>query len=171
MVRYFVSADFENKSIAIELQKKFQSVECMRPVKMEQLHVTLLFYSDLSEEGIQELSAIIRRIQIKRFSAGIVGISGFPTEKRAGVGVILLQSEELMCLHDHLARNGPGGFDIKMFTPHVTVSRARRPCDIRSISSELGVKGSLTFTSVSLVSSKITREGASHEIIERIQLM
>lgn len=169
-MRCFISANFDEIDEAARITEILTSNGCMKPVSRDQMHVTFLFYQDLDQDGVDKIRTVLEKVRIRRFRARITGIGGFPSPKRARVGVLFLEDGDLNRLHEFLRENCPSGYDSKRFTPHITLSRSRYPCDIGALSG-ITTEGAVTFSSLSLVSSRLTSEGPIHSVIERVQLM
>lgn len=135
-MRLFIAVEIENKEALDKIIRVKDAVlscgnrKSLKPVKNENIHITLRFLGEISDESVPELIECIRRAEaVKKFTIGIKGVGAFPTASRPRViwvGVSegaeeLRKLKEIMdpCLN-HLAKP-----ERNPYTPHITIARVK----------------------------------------------
>lgn len=121
----------EISGIIAEWMKGWKAGSTVKRVERENLHITLLFFGERSEEQVRELEAALEPIEYPAIEATLGQVARFPPDGSPRVFFIDLDRgrEEAQGLHRLLLRSlGPltetgGG---RRYTPHITVGRTRR---------------------------------------------
>jgi RNA 2',3'-cyclic 3'-phosphodiesterase len=101
-----------------------------RPVPAQNYHVTLRFLGEIVAEDVPAVLAAVAELDGGRVEALVTGFVGFPSPVRARlIAAELAAPPELTAWAEQLAeRRGTG--DQRLFRPHITVARLRRPARI-----------------------------------------
>ncbi len=112
----------------------FRGIRGLKPVKPENLHLTLLF---LGDTGTEEKFAELRKISFSPFTLTTTEIKLFPERKPRLIWVELEKSDELIELYSKIT----GVFEVKeKIKAHITLARIKwlLPQDYRVVSEEIG---------------------------------
>lgn len=180
-LRSFIAIPLPNnlqQQIAWLQQRLCQSVPELKPVKLENLHLTLHFLGEQTQDQLAKIASSMLSIgrKKKNFNASVEGLGFFPNQRRARILWLGIQPEsELIELYDRLSEElKPLGLNLDMrpFRPHLTIGRFKRPprqtatlCPFLSHSC-----GSLTIDKMILFSSKLTTGGAVHTPLQTVAL-
>ena len=157
--------------------------------KKEQLHITLLFLGEKTEEEIRKIIAALRPFRFKKFQIAIEGAGFFPSEKCVRVFWIGAKdgtentesgkhgknkSGVLKQLHLQVA-NILSEKPERDFTGHVTVARIKSPENIEKLIALKNKLSSVSFGSfeaseIVLKKSNLTQKGAIYEDVEHFLL-
>jgi len=180
-MRTFISIELSER-IRKEIFKEFEKVRNSgfasgNFVKKENLHLTLKFLGNLSEEEIEKIKVKLAEIKLSKFELFTDGVGFFPSEKYVKVLWTKLVSNQLKFIKDIIEEKL---FEIginketKEFNSHVTVARIKSVKD-RAKFLDL-VKGlqikkmSFEVENISLVKSELTRNGPRYKILEEFKL-
>lgn len=149
-----------------EIITPFRGIKGLRPVRKENLHITLLFLGDAgSEEKFSEL----RKISFSPFTLNTTCIKLFPERKPRLIWLELEKSEQLNDLYERIA----GVFDTKeKLKAHITLSRIKwlLPQDLRVVSEDIRLvnpfKTDITVNCFSLYNSELRPEGPVYRVAE-----
>ena len=148
-----------------------------KPVESRNLHFTLQFLGEISEDISQKIIQALRKIEFSSFSVNLKGIGAFPKPKFPRViwigtdndgGNMLVQLSKKV--EKVLA---PLGFSSdKPFKPHITVFRIKKK--IGDITKELNEQKMIDFgiqevTSIKLKKSELTSNGPIYSDLEEIK--
>ena len=150
----------------VELGNRF------RPVALDNLHVTLKFLGDTTEEQVPAICAVLKRV-IDEYSATSVilrGLGAFPNVRRPAVVWVGLAQAETLC---HLAGEIDAGLldlgftpESRSFQPHLTLLRtkSRPPDSLFSLLSEESQSdfGMALIEEVEFLQSELTRSGSRY---------
>jgi len=167
-MRVFIAIEITNDKI-IKLIKKFQNETEIdaKPVESENLHFTLQFIGDISEEMSQKIGQSLQKIEFSSFDVFLKGIGAFPKPKFPRVvwiGTDEYGGSMLVQLSEKVKKAlEPLGFSPdKPFKPHITVFRIKKK--IGDISEELGSGKMISFgiqhvSSIKFKKSELTSNG------------
>ncbi len=130
-MRTFVAAEISSEEVLSSI-KKFQSEFEIRakPVSLNNIHFTLLFLGEISEQVSAKVKDALNSIQFEEFYVRFQGIGAFP--KASSPRVIWVGTDEIGA--EHLKKLAfqventlsPSGFhNDKPFQPHVTIFRIK----------------------------------------------
>lgn len=173
-MRLFVAIELpeEVKHQLAGLRRDMAGVRWVAP---EQLHLTMLFLGDLTEETTQQLSAAFSSIRIEPFELEIDRTGCFPDTRAPRVlWVGVMPRPELAILAERLrAATQSCGIVLekRSFTPHITLARVKQPgagaasCFLNQI---IGNKFPVIHVrQFVLFHSCLTQQGAIHKPISR----
>lgn len=181
--RAFVSVDVGDRIDWHSLRKELADVDRgVRPVKTEQLHLTLRFLGDTDEGLVDDLQGLMDRSveDIIPFRLTFHGVGAFPNARKPRVVWIGLEgAEPLSVISEQLERGVVElGFvpEKRGFRPHATVARIKNVRRGGRLSSLIerwsdGHFGSMEVDSIHLKSSKLTPQGAIHTTVHTSRLM
>ena len=130
-MRTFVAAEISSEEVLSSI-KKFQSEFeiSAKPVSLNNIHFTLLFLGEISEQVSAKVKDALNSIQFEEFYVRFQGIGAFP--KASSPRVIWVGTDEIGA--EHLKKLAfqventlsPSGFhNDKPFQPHVTILRIK----------------------------------------------
>ncbi len=167
-MRTFVAIEISNEDVKKSI-KDFQNNLRInaKPVNMEQLHFTLQFLGEISEEQAQKVIESLRTIKFSEFAINLKGIGTFPkpkfprviwigTDEKGGENLVELAKKVETVL------NPLGLISDKPFKPHITIFRIKKK--IGDITEELNKQKRIDFgmqkiSSIKLKKSELTSKG------------
>jgi len=147
-------------------------------VRGENMHVTLRFLGEVTEEDLARLSAMLSPAYqaCEGVTLRVCGIGAFPNLRRpsvvwAGLEIVQGAIEPLHAQAEQAARMLGLPPETKRFHPHVTLARLRDPRGADALTAELNAcqsfhAGEFRAESVSLFSSELRRGGAVYRRLE-----
>ena len=167
-MRVFVSIEISNYEV-INSIKKFQKIIKIdaKPTELKNLHFTLQFLGEVSEQIIDKIIQSLNTIEFSKFDISLKGIGAFPklkspkiiwigTDEKSGKMMTELSKKVEKALE-------PLGFSSeKPFKPHITVFRIKKK--IGDITKEMENHKNVNFgiqeiTSIKLKKSELTLNG------------
>ena len=148
-------------------------------VEKSNLHLTLKFLGDISEEHLKEIVDSLDKIQFKKFNAQVGELGFFPNESYVKVIHVDLKSRgnEIMDLHRLIENNLINAKVIKddrEFSTHITLARVK---NIRNKSlftekiKKLNLKKQeFEVDRFSIIKSELTRQGPVYKKIKEFKL-
>lgn len=141
MMRVFVAIEITNNEVINSIKKFQENINIdARPVELTNLHFTLQFLGEISNEMTQKIIQALQTIEFSSFNVNLKEIGAFPKPKVPRVvwigtddngGNMLIQlSKKVEKMLEPL-----GFFSDKPFKPHITVFRIKKK--IGDISGEL----------------------------------
>ena len=177
MMRAFVAVEISNIEV-IDSISKFQSEINIpaKPVEPQNLHFTLQFLGEISEEISEKIKAALNSIKFSSFEVNFSGIGAFPklkfprviwvgTDETGGSALVDLAKKVENVL-------SPLGFiPDKSFKPHITIFRIKRK--IGDISQKLTKFenhefGSQEISNIKLKQSVLTPQGPVYSDLEEV---
>jgi 2'-5' RNA ligase len=142
----------------------------LRPVRPDQLHLTLRFLGQIEESALAVLPEKVAEAaqDIGAFAFGLRGLRVLPHERRPRVIYAAVEHEQpLVQLAARLGEPQP-------FTPHLTLARvkARLPHDWRNLSDRHRDQawGTVQVTTLDVMASELTWQGPIHTRIAAVPL-
>ena len=181
--RAFVSMDIGDRIDWHSLRKELADVDRgVRPVKTEQLHLTLRFLGDTDEGLVNDLEGLMDTSveDLSPFRLTFHGVGAFPNPRKPRVVWIGLEgAEPLSVIAERLEKGVVElGFvpEKRGFRPHATVARIknlRRGGRLSSLLTQWNDEsfGSMEVNSIHLKSSKLTPQGAIHTTVHTSRLL
>ena len=140
-MRAFVAAEISGEQVLSSI-KRFQSEIDIRarPIALGNIHFTLLFLSEISEQTSARVQNMLNSIQFEEFNVQFQGIGAFPNAsfpRTIWVGTDENGGERLkkLALQVENALSPLGFHGDKPFRPHMTIFRIKNK--IRNISDKL----------------------------------
>ena len=176
-MRTFVAIEISNDDVKKSI-KDFQNDLKInaKPVNLEQLHFTLQFLGEISEEQAQKVIESLRKIEFSEFAINLKGIGAFPkpkfprviwvgTDEKGGKNLIEL-AKKVETLLKPL-----GLVSDKPFKPHITIFRIKKK--IGDITEDLNKQRIIDFgmqkiSSIKLKKSELTSEGPIYSDLEEV---
>ena len=176
-MRTFVAIEISNGDVKKSI-KDFQNDLKInaKPVNLEQLHFTLQFLGEISEEQAQKVIESLRKIEFSEFTIILKGIGVFPkpkfprivwvgTDEKGGKNLIQLAKKVENVLEPL------GLVSDKPFKPHITVFRIKKK--IGDITEDLNKQSITDFgmqkiSSIKLKKSELTSEGPIYSDLEEV---
>ncbi len=184
MIRCFVAIEIDD-AIKSELSSVIEELKPfgtgIRWVRPENLHLTLKFLGEVSEERIPKIEKVLEVVaaQSRPFSLRVRGTGTFPEKKRPRViWAGIEDSEKLFQLQKAIEKALSGlGFkeEQREFTGHITLGRVKEFLDqqrllsilLRFKEKEFGI---INVKEFSLMKSELRPDGARYERIRRYML-
>ena len=145
-----------------------QLADAVSWVKPENLHLTLKFLGEVSDEKVMGVCQALRRVELAwPINLRVDGLGFFPARGPMRVVVALVggQTEALQCLYGGIERAlHEIGFPLehRPFTPHVTLGRTRRQARVAGIKPAQHVGEEFHVDSFALIQSRLGRGGAEY---------
>ena len=178
-MRVFVSIEISNDEV-INSIKNFQKLIKIdaKPIELKNLHFTLQFLGEVSEQIIDKIIQSLNTIKFSKFDISLKGIGVFPklkypkiiwigTDEKSGKIMIELSKKVEKALE-------PLGFSTdKPFKPHITVFRIKKK--IGDITEEMENHKNVNFgmqeiTSIKLKKSELTLNGPVYSDLMEIKI-
>jgi 2'-5' RNA ligase len=146
-IRSFISFDISSEEILkkiLQIQEKLAETEAdLKLVKPKNIHITMRFLGEISQETIEKVIEQMNKIKSKSFDIELKEIGTFPNIKYPRVIWIGIKkgSTELKEIHTQLEpRLVRIGFnpDKKGFSPHLTIARVRSGRNRETLADVLG---------------------------------
>jgi 2'-5' RNA ligase len=178
MMRAFVAVEISNEEVINSITKVQSKINIeAKPVKPQNLHFTLQFLGEISDDVSQKIKQALKTIEFSTFKINFKGLGAFPKIKFPRVVWIGTDEVGGNALAD-LAKNvenvlTPLGFiSDKPFKSHITVFRIKNK--IGDISKELEKYekydfGSQEISKIKLKQSVLTPQGPVYSDLEEIK--
>ena len=177
VMRTFVAIEISNDDVKKSI-KDFQNNLKInaKPVSLEQLHFTLQFLGEISEQQAQKVIESLKKIEFSEFAISLKGIGVFPkpkfprviwvgTDEKGGKNLIELAKKVETVLKPL------GLVSDKPFKPHITIFRIKKK--IVDITEDLNKQrvtdfGMQKISSIKLKKSELTSEGPIYSDLEEV---
>ena len=163
-MRAFVALELPDPEVIsriVSLQQDLKGCGAdVRLVERQNLHFTLKFLGEISEEMGKEAGRKLGELELSGCDATIMGAGVFPGVKRPNViwvGVSAEDKEPVTQLGEAVIRalEGIGEEDRRGFQPHLTVARVRSPRNLQALSAVLDANSNTVFGRVRLAEIKL----------------
>lgn len=140
-MRTFVAVEINEKSVINSIKELQMEIKInAKPIPLNNLHFTLQFLGNISEQKVKEVKEELRSIRFSSFEVGFEGIGAFPKPefpRVIWVGTDDNGSEKLTRLANSIedALRSLGFKNDKPFSPHITIFRIKKK--VENISQEL----------------------------------
>ncbi len=144
-------------------------------VPPDQIHITLRFFGDIDETSATRISQAMEKIEFQPFRVRAESVGQFPSKGLANVLYVKVYSPEIYMLEKTVNKalflEGIPE-EKKPFVPHITVSRFRKPTDLKNIMVRFGNEKFTDEICNRLIffKSELTSGGPHYEIMKEIQL-
>ena len=141
-MRAFVAVEIDNADI-IQKIKSIQETATFeaKPVRIDQIHFTLQFLGEISNEKAEKVKSVLNKISFPQFELSLKGVGGFPNLKNPRV--IWVGTDKGGQKISEIAKKigiklSKLGFkEDKKFNPHLTIFRVKKKInDISSLMKE-----------------------------------
>ncbi len=146
-------------------------------VEKNNLHLTLKFLGDISEEEINKVKEKLSKIKFEKFEIKTGEIGFFPSDKYVKVIWISLDSDNIKKLKDEIETSL---FELgitkeeREFSSHVTIARIKKIKDNEKFLEEIKKlhlrKKKFFVEKISLIKSELIQQGPIYKILEEFPL-
>ena len=159
-MRTFVAVEITDQGILDSIKNIQSKLNIQaKPVELQNMHFTLLFLGEISDEMAQRVQNELKTIQFDSFDINFEGIGAFPKPKFARVIWIGVKNgaEQLVELAKKVEEKlSPLGFQSdKEFKPHMTIFRIKNKID--DITDELKKYSNTNFGSQKVIEIKFKK--------------
>ena len=178
MLRTFVAAEINNKELLYSIKKTQSELDLgAKPINPENMHFTLLFLGEISEQIAYKVQDALNKIEFSEFDVSFSGIGAFP--KAGAPRIVWMGTDEeggkQLCDLAIQVQNAlsPLGFhNDKQFRAHITIFRIKN--QIGNISDKLERYSSKSFgvqkiSEIKLKRSILTPEGPKYSDLQVIK--
>lgn len=177
MLRTFIAVELPERFLTeIERIEAVLDTHGVKLVEPKQVHITLKFLGDISEDKVEPIASALSEVNCKPFEARVKGVGVFP--KPSYIRVIWLGAEgNFEALHSEVERVlSPFKFgkDDK-FSPHATLARVKALKEKAALLEKIKKLetidlGTMNVESISLKKSTLTPKGPIYETLREIRL-
>jgi RNA 2',3'-cyclic 3'-phosphodiesterase len=169
MLRLFVGIGFPPE-LKLRLSLLCSGIPKARWVDPGNLHLTLRFIGEISEDVAADVDEALARLRARRFALQLAGTGVFGGDRPRSLWVAVERSPELVTLHDKieqaLTRAGLPP-EPRKFSPHVTLARLHNP-PVDKVAEFLAAHAGfrtepLAVDAFSLIASYPTKAGSVYE--------
>ena len=167
-MRSFIAVELPEGILKRVSEAQAKLPQGLRPVSQKNMHITLAFLGEISEERAREVSAAMGALDCSAFPLSCAGLGAFPSRKSARILWAGIESPGLLKLQKGLEQKLSGlGFEKGDFTPHMTIARAKSQASLDSLLEKYsGFQfGSCTISSIFLKKSTLAPEGPVYETL------
>jgi len=176
-MRTFVAVEIDNILVLDSIKKIQKNLSLQaKPVATQNMHFTMMFLGENSEEVIQKIQNALSKINFSEFVIKFIGVGAFPKVKAPRViwiGVDQKSAEQLKMLSAKIDDVlSPLGFrNDKPFQPHITIFRIKNK--VNDISEELKKHSNYTIgmqkiSKIKLKKSQLTPNGPIYSDLQVI---
>jgi 2'-5' RNA ligase len=120
-----VEVDEQLREKMSELQKQL-SLEGVKLVEKENLHLTLHFLGEIDESMKEKVIKAMDKLNCKKFEMSCEGVGAFPSKGYIRVIWVGVEAPELKQIYDQLGTEFDRlGFKQEQFSPHITLARVK----------------------------------------------
>ncbi|NHJ01521.1 MAG: RNA 2',3'-cyclic phosphodiesterase [Candidatus Heimdallarchaeota archaeon] len=185
MVRAFICVEITDKEVLTVIGNiitQLKRIQGVKPVKPNQMHLTLKFLDEITEKQIHQIKEILNSWQDEKFELSLEGIGCFPSLKRIRVIWIGIKEgkDTLIRFATKIdSELGKIGFprETRSFTPHLTLARIKylknhdKQGLIRLIQEFEQINaGKQIIQKIILMKSTLTPSGAIYEVLHSVSL-
>ena len=184
-IRAFIAIDIDVPDIVnkiIQIQKEIESLNAakMKPVEPQNLHYTIRFLGNITNEQVDEIYKIMQKVKLEPFQLIVKGIGAFPSISRprviwvgAGEG-----SEKIINIYNQIEKGlRKLGFksEGKQYVPHCTIFRVKfitkKPILTKKLMDLTDITlGEMEVKSVRLKRSQLTPKGPIYTTLREIKV-
>ncbi len=166
---------------AIDLPKKIKKIlniiikdlpQNVRPIKVKNMHITLLFLGEVNRKNVPKIISKIKELKYKQFDLEIKDVGTFPPTKFPRIVWIGCENKHLYNLSNKIAKY----LEIKneRFKPHITIGRikAKKYVNLKPFLEKYkeGDFGKFRVKKFYLMESKLSDTGPEYYIVEEFDL-
>lgn len=177
MMRTFVAAEITSSDVLNSIKKIQTELKInAKPVELQNLHFTLLFLGDVTEENVIRIKNVLETIEFRSFDITFTHLGAFPKPTFPRVIWIGIEQSGVVYLNSLASKVvevlSPLGFKPdKPFKPHVTIFRIKNK--INDISNALEKINSFSFkqtiSEIKLKKSALTPTGPIYSDLQAVK--
>jgi 2'-5' RNA ligase len=163
-------------------KEKLKNIKNIKRVEKENLHITLKFLGEITEDEAEKLKEELKKISFVKFQIKIKGIGVFPSISNPKVIWIGGESEKIQMLKreiDLCIKNSQININQendKPFVIHITIGRIKKEVEKESEKIKQLIKENLEFGEFSaeefiLFQSVLTPNGPIYKVLEKFPLL
>jgi len=140
----------------------------IKPVKPENMHMTLKFLGDTDERKLGDIEKSLREISFSRFICSAKGIGVFPSEKYIRVVWAGAESGNAMESLAEKVNDALQGYGKKeQFSSHITIARVKRRIELGAFLEKYREEdfGSFEVSRFELMQSELKKEGPIYSVL------
>ena len=170
-MRVFIAIEISNKEILKKVETFQKNVKInANPIRVEQIHFTLQFLGEITEEKCQQVKNVLNEISFSQFDVSLKNVGAFPNLKNPKVIWIGVEGDGAKKLTDLAKEIGMRLtiIDFKMdkkFKPHLTVFRVKKKIEnVSSIITDFETEefGTETISKIKLKKSVLSPKGPEY---------
>lgn len=170
--------DVENQELLDELERVREILDLgFNPVPREQMHITLEFFKDASEQELDMIKDAIDSADTGSFSTRMNGVGAFPSLDYIRVVWAGVESGRFHELYSEVSSHGVEADSKNDFSPHVTLMRVKDLSSAKKKKLQKAVRefsdhyfGELSVDELKLYESSLGPEGPEYRVIHRREL-
>ena len=169
-MRLFVAVDIpmEVKEKVADLRSELPP-DNTKPVKIENMHLTLRFIGEVPEVQITEIKKKLSDIKFNKFKLSMKSVGVFPNENYPKVIWIGCENKELDKLAGKIisALSGIGKEDTGKFSAHLTIARVRRKINVKEFLQKHKNEnfGEFEISEFKLIQSILDSDGPTYSVV------
>ena len=167
-MRLFTAVEIENEEALNKIIKVKNAISscgsrrALKPVEDENVHITLRFIGEVSDESLPEIIECVRSVEaIKSFTIEIRGVGAFPTISKPRVIWVGIDegAEELRKLKELMdpCLNPYAKPERNPYTPHITIARVKGRINSECFRGIIDAFGNELFGHSTVISVKLKR--------------
>ncbi|MHB1709220.1 MAG: RNA 2',3'-cyclic phosphodiesterase [Thermoplasmataceae archaeon] len=171
-MRTFIACHVRKTAEIGELISEVEAIRGVTPVRTPDLHLTLYFNGDTSNETADHVSAVLKRFNFRKFSISLTGIGFFPSAASPRVAYFTVSGFP-HDLHPKLAESLGSDAEGKGFVPHITFARFHGRTDASALIAKYGkfYFGDAVINELCYYKSELRPTGPVYTVISSVQLM
>ncbi|MEM3555395.1 MAG: RNA 2',3'-cyclic phosphodiesterase [Candidatus Micrarchaeia archaeon] len=156
------------------LQKNL-SIEGVKLVEKENLHLTLFFLGEIDERMKERVIQAMNKMNFGKFEVSCRGVGAFPSRNYIRVIWVGVEAPELKKIHSELGKElSQLGFKKEEFSPHITLARVKFLKDKGALNEFLEENSQSEFGEcivdrIILKKSTLTPEGPIYENVHEVK--
>ncbi len=145
----------------------------LRVPKGENIHMTLIFFEDITEKKAVQVCEALSTMRFQGFSCDFDRLTCFPSGKKCRVVVLECTSPEAHEIYRKITGNVVKDPSDRNFRAHLTVARTKAPIPPESYNAmmEYRFQSRIRFNRLTLFRSNLTSKGPVYDRICSYQLM
>jgi len=171
-LRTFIACHVKRTAEIDGLLSELESIRGVTPVRTPELHLTLYFNGDTSNETAERVSEVLKHFDYRKFSISLTGIGFFPTAASPRIAYIRVSGFP-HDLHAKLTKSLGSYVDGKAFTPHITFARFHARTDSSALIAKYGkfYFGNADINELCYYKSELRPSGPVYTVISSVQLI
>ena len=179
-MRVFVAIEISDEKIINSIKQVQEKINiAAKPTKLENLHFTLQFLGEISDEKVSQIIKVLRTIEFSSFDINLRGLGIFPKSNNPRIIWVGISNDEGKQMLIELTKKvektlGVLGFVVKKpAKPHITIFRIKKkPSDITKELNQYNTRefGVQRITSIKLKKSELTPDGPIYSDLTEVKV-